>query len=115
MPVVSGNNVYITWLEEEEAGSTERYDAFIAVSNNIGQTFNTTRLSIPDPNGPTSADHITNPVVSGNNVYTTWIERIMLQIAMKTLSLQYLTIQARHLKLMSLSIPDPNGTTNIDE
>ena len=75
LPVVSGNDVYITWLEEEEAGSSDRYDAFIAVSNDIGQTFNTTRLSIPDPNGPTSADHITNPVVSGNNVYTTWIER----------------------------------------
>ena len=38
---------------------------FIAVSNNTGQTFNTTRLSIPDPNGLTNADHITNPVVSG--------------------------------------------------
>ncbi len=55
------------------AGTDER-DAFIAVSNDNGTSFNTTRLSIPDPNGPTDADRISNPVVSGDNVYVTWSE-----------------------------------------
>ena len=62
-------------VRTRRSGNSEDYDPFIAVSNNTGQTFNTTRLSIADPNGPTNADHITNPVVSGSSVYVTWIER----------------------------------------
>jgi hypothetical protein len=114
LPVVSGNNVYITWLEEEEAGSTERYDAFIAVSNNTGQTFNTTRLSIPDPDGPTSADHITNPVVSGNNVYTTWIENTNASTSNQDAFIAVSNDAGKTFKTQSLSIPDPNGDTNIE-
>ena len=116
LPVVSGNNVYITWLEEEEAGSSDRYDAFIAVSNDTGQTFNTTRLSIPDPNGPTSADHITNPVVSGNNVYTTWIERTNASNSNEDAFIAVSNDKGKTFKPpISLSISDPNGTTNIDD
>ena len=114
-PVVSGNSVYLTWLEEEEAGSIDRYDAFIAVSNNTGQTFNTTRLSIPDPNGPTPADHITNPVVSGDNVYTTWIERTNATISNEDAFIAVSNDTGKTFKTESLSIPDPNGTTNIDD
>ena len=115
LPVVSGNNVYITWLEEEEAGSSEKYDTFIAVSNDTGKTFNTTRLSIPDPNGPTSADHITNPVVSGNNVYTTWIERTNASNSNEDAFIAVSNDTGKTFKTKNLSIPDPNGTTNIDD
>jgi hypothetical protein len=72
IPITSGDNVYVTWVEDEN-GSTDKKDAFIAVSNNNGATFNTTRLSNADQNN-TSAEKISNPVVFGSNVYTTWIE-----------------------------------------
>ena len=54
-PVVSGDNVYVTWPEDENA-NTNYDDLFIAVSNDNGQTFNTMNLSIPNPNGPTDID-----------------------------------------------------------
>jgi hypothetical protein len=114
LPVISGNNVYVTWLEEEKAGSGTKYDAFIAVSNDTGHTFNTTRLSIADPNGPTRADHITNPVVSGDNVYTTWIERTNASNSNEDGFIAVSKDTGKTFKTKNLSISDPNGTTNID-
>ena len=39
----------------------------------------------------------------------------MLPMAIRMLSLQYLTIHGQTFNTMSLSIPDPNGPTNIDD
>ena len=114
LPVASGNNVYITWLEEEKAGSSDRFDAFIAVSNDTGHTFNKTRLSIADPNGPTRADHITNPVVSGDNVYVTWIERTNATLSNEDAFIAVSNNTGKTFKTKSLSFQDPNGTTNIE-
>src|SRR5215203_3061 len=72
-PVVFGNNVYATFIEGNNA--TNESHAFIAVSNDNGTSFNTTRLSNIDPND-TFAGEISNPVVSGNNVYATFIKGI---------------------------------------
>ena len=73
-PIVSGSGVYVTWIEADLNIRRER-DAFIAVSNDNGQTFNTTKLSKIDPDGGTRANNIMNdPVVSGNNIYVTWRE-----------------------------------------
>jgi len=70
-PRVSRSNVYVTWIEEPSI--TRESDVFIAVYNNTGQTFNTTRLSKLDPE--TRANNIiNNPVVSGDNIYVTWRE-----------------------------------------
>jgi hypothetical protein len=115
LPVASGNSVFVTWLEEEKAGSSEKYDAFIAVSNDTGHIFNTTRLSVADPNGPTSADHITNPVVSGDNVYTTWIERTNASNSNEDAFIAVSNDTGKKFNTMNLSIPDPNGSTNIDD
>ena len=109
LPVASGNNVYITWLEEEKAGSSDRFDAFIAVSNDTGHTFNKTRLSIADPNGPTRADHITNPVVSGDNVYVTWIERTNATLSNEDAFIAVSNNTGKTFKTKSLSFQDPNG------
>ena len=114
-PVVSGNSVYLTWLEEEKGNTAEKYDAFIAVSNNTGQTFSTTRLSIADPNGPTNADHITNPVVSGSNVYVTWIERSNVTNGDRDAFIAVSNDTGQTFNTTSLSTPDPNGPTNIDD
>jgi hypothetical protein len=70
-PVVSGSSVYVTWIEEPS--NTRESDAFIAISNDSGQTFNTTRLSKLDP-GTRANNIINNPVVSGDNIYVTWRE-----------------------------------------
>ena len=114
-PVVSGNSVYLTWLEEEKGNTAEKYDAFITVSNNTGQTFSTTRLSTPDPNGPTAADHITNPVVSGSNVYVTWIERSNVTNGERDAFIAVSNDNGQTFNTTSLSTPDPNGPTNIDD
>ena len=53
-PIVSGDNIYVTWTEDEDS-STDYKDVFIAVSNDNGASFNTTKLSIADPIGPTHA------------------------------------------------------------
>ena len=39
-PVISGNNIYVTWNEEPDYPKQSQAP-FIAVSNNTGQTFNT--------------------------------------------------------------------------
>ena len=70
-PVVSGSSVYVTRIEEPS--NTRESDAFIAISNDSGQTFNTTRLSKLDP-GTRANNIINNPVVSGDNIYVTWRE-----------------------------------------
>ena len=114
LPVVSGNNVYVTWLEQED-GNHDINDAFIAVSNNTGQTFNTTRLSIADPNGLTNADHITNPVVLGSSVYVTWIERSNATNGERDAFIAVSNNTGQTFKTRSLSIADPNGPTRIDE
>ena len=113
LPIVSGGNVYITWLEED--GNTEINDAFIAVSNDTGQTFNTIPLSITDPNGLTNAEHITNPVISGSNVYVTWIERTNATNGDKDAFIAVSNNNGQTFNTMSLSIADPNGPTRIDE
>ena len=59
---------------EERDINTAITDAFIAVSNDNGTSFDTTRLSIPDPNGLTHAIVYFRPVISGDNVYVTWTE-----------------------------------------
>ncbi len=61
-PKTVSNNpyVYVTWIEDN--GNTGEMDAFIAVSNNNGTSFNTTKLSIEDRNGPTFAGEISDPV-----------------------------------------------------
>ncbi len=66
--------MYVTWIEADLNIKRER-DAFIAVSNDNGLTFNTTRLSKIDPDGGTRANNtINDPVVSGDNIYVTWRE-----------------------------------------
>ncbi len=111
LPVVSGDNVYVTWIEDEDAG-TNKKDAFIAVSNDNGTSFNTKRLSIADPNGPTNADRINNPVVSGDNVYVTWTED---ENAFTNKNDIFIAVSndngVTFNNSTSLSIPDPNGPT----
>ena len=73
-PVVSGSGVYVTWIERDLNIERER-DAFIAVSNDTGKTFNTINMSKTDPDGGTRANNIINdPLVSGDNIYVTWRE-----------------------------------------
>jgi hypothetical protein len=114
LPVVSGNNVYVTWLEQED-GNHDINDAFIAVSNNTGQTFNTTRLSLADPHGLTNADRITNPVVLGSSVYVTWMERSNATNGDRDAFIAVSNNTGQTFKTKSLSILDPNGPTRIDE
>jgi hypothetical protein len=112
-PVVFGNNVYVTWIEDENA-STEEEDVFIAVSNNDGQTFNITRLSIADPNGPTAAFDINEPVVSGDNVYVTWAEDEDPITNYKDTFIAVSNDNGASFNTQKLSIADPNGPTSVN-
>ena len=86
-------------------------DAFIAVSNNNGTTFNTTKLSIEDPNGPTYAGEISDPVVFGNNVYVTWIEDENAHINEEDVFIAVSEDNGQTFNITRLSIADPNGPT----
>ena len=72
-PRTISNNpyVYVTWTED--SGNTGLVNAFIAVSNDNGTSFNRQNLSNIDQKN-TFAGEISNPVVFGNNVYATFIE-----------------------------------------
>ena len=110
-PVVSGNNVYVTWTEYEDDNTNEN-DAFIAVSNDNGITFNTINLSIADPNGPTDANNISPPVVSGNNVYVTWLEDEDDTTFEEDIFIAVSNDNGITFNTINLSIADPNGPTD---
>ena len=61
-PVVSGDNIYITWKEDKK-NNTTRQDAFIAVSNDNGASFKTKGLSEFDPGSLGHVRSIGDPVV----------------------------------------------------
>ena len=109
-PVVSGNNVYVTWTENED-NTTDEKDAFIAVSNDNGLTFNTINLSIVDPGGPTDADDINPPVVSGNNVYVTWQEDEDDAVGEEDAFIAVSNDNGLTFTTINLSVADPGGPT----
>ncbi|MGB9169659.1 MAG: sialidase family protein [Nitrososphaeraceae archaeon] len=63
--IVSGNNVYVVWLDESTGGET---NIFFTVSNDNGQTFD------PPTDLSKNASFSENQqmIVSGNNVYVVW-------------------------------------------
>ena len=111
LPVVSERNVYVTWLENEDDATTKN-DAFIAVSNDNGLTFNTINLSIADPDGPTDASSLNPPVVSGNNVYVTWTEDEDDTTDESDVFIAVSNDNGLTFNIINLSIADPDGPTD---
>ena len=111
-PAIFGSNVYVSWLEGEDANEGGD-DAFIAVSNNNGTSFTTTRLSLSDPNGTTSASDIKMPVLSGDNVYVTWREDENTNTGDEDLFIAVSNDNGQTFETTRLSIADPTGSTRI--
>ena len=55
-PVVSGENVYVTWIQGDF--NTGERNAYIAVSNDNGLSFTTQNLNVIHPNSINSVSHI---------------------------------------------------------
>ena len=62
-----GNNVYVTWQDDETPGNA---DIFFAASNNNGTSFSTP-INLSNNTGSSGQPQI---AVSDNNVYVTWID-----------------------------------------
>ena len=109
-PVVSVSNIYVSWTERDDI--IGKRDAYIAVSNDKGQIFNTTKLSIAGP-GPTQASAANLPVVSGNDIYVTWIEQRGNGNTLRNISIEVSNDNGGTFNTQGLSMFDNNSLGNV--
>jgi hypothetical protein len=68
--VVSRNNVYVAWVEENEPANP---DIFFRVSTDNGETFNPV-INLSNNDGDSGINSSLHMLIYGNNVYVSWID-----------------------------------------
>ena len=108
------DNIYVAFIESED-DTTNENDAFIAVFNDNGLTFNTINLSVKDPDGLTDASEISPAVVSGSNVYVTWVEDEDDTTGDEDAFIAVSNDNGLTFNTINLNVKDPDGFTDADE